>query len=135
MVSQVRTELVRNTLPMLLFVTVTKKSSELKRALLRVMLLHNGTGVTVGVNVFVGVLDGVGVLVGVRVGDGVKVLVGVRVGDGVKVLVGVRVGDGVKVGVRVGVSEGTTNPPPPGFGLAAGLTILAIRKASLIPER
>ena len=123
MVSQVRTELVRNTLPMLLFVTVTKKSSELKRALLRVMLLHNGTGVTVGVNVFVGVLDGVNVLVGVRVGDGVKVLVGVRVGDG------------VKVGVRVGVSEGTTNPPPPGFGLAAGLTILAIRKASLIPER
>ena len=123
MVSQVRTELVRNTLPMLLFVTVTKKSSELKRALLRVMLLHNGTGVTVGVNVFVGVWDGVNVLVGVRVGDGVNVLVGVRVGDG------------VKVGVRVGVSEGTTNPPPPGFGLAAGLTILAIRKASLIPER
>ena len=66
---------------------------------------------------------------------GGDVLVGVRVGDGVKVLVGVRVGDGVKVGVRVGVSEGTTNPPPPGFGLAAGLTILAIRKASLIPER
>lgn len=123
MVSQVRTELVRNTLPMLLFVTVTKKSSELKRALLREILEHRGTGVTVGVNVFVGVLDGV------------KVLVGVRVGDGVKVLVGVRVGDGVKVGVRVGVSEGTTNPPPPGFGLAAGLTILAIRKASLIPER
>ena len=111
MVSQVRTELVRNTLPMLLFVTVTKKSSELKRALLREILEHRGTGVTVGVNVFVGVLDGV------------------------KVLVGVRVGDGVKVGVRVGVSEGTTNPPPPGFGLAAGLTILAIRKASLIPER
>ena len=108
---------------MLLFVTVTKKSSELKRALLRVMLLHNGTGVTVGVNVFVGVWDGVNVLVGVRVGDGVKVLVGVRVGDG------------VKVGVRVGVSEGTTNPPPPGFGFPAGLTILAIRKASLIPER
>ena len=123
MVSQVRTELVRNTLPMLLFVTVTKKSSELKRALLRERLEHRGTGVTVGVNVFVGVLDGVNVLVGVRVGDGVKVLVGVRVGDG------------VKVGVRVGVSEGTTNPPPPGFGLAAGLTILAIRKASLIPER
>ena len=81
-----------------------------------VMLLHNGTGVTVGVFVFVGVLDGVGVLVGVRVGDGVNVLVGVDV------LVG------------VGVSEGTTNPPP-GFGFAAGLTILAIRKDSLIPER
>ena len=123
MVSQVRTELVRNTLPMLLFVTVTKKSSELKRALLREILEHRGTGVGDGVNVFVGVLDGVGVLVGVRVGDGVNVLVGVRVGDG------------VNVGVRVGVSEGTTNPPPPGFGLAAGLTILAIRKASLIPER
>ena len=80
-------------------------------------MAHIGTGVTVGEAVFVAVLDGVGVFVGVRV------FVGVLVGEGVNVLVG------------VGVSDGTTNPPPPGFGLAAGLTILAMRKASLIPER
>ena len=105
MVSQVRTERVRNTLPMLLFVTVTKKSSELKRALLRVMLEHNGTGVAVGVLVFVGVFDGVGVLVGVRVGDGVNVLVGVKVGVGVK--------------VRVGVGDLKNGPPPGGLGFPA----------------
>ncbi len=102
MVSQVRIELVSDTLPELLFVTVTKKSSELKRAALRTMLAQIGTGVTVGVFVCVAVLDGVGVL------DGVRVFVGVRVGEGVNVLVG------------VGVSEGTTNPPPGGFGFPAG---------------
>ena len=117
MVFQVRLELVSDTLPELLFLTVTKKSSELKRALLRITLAHIGTGVTVGEAVFVAVLDGVGVLVGVRV------FVGVLVGEGVNVLVG------------VGVSEGTTNPPPGGFGFHAAFVILAMRKDSLIPER
>ncbi len=78
---------------------------------------------TVGVRVTVGVFDGV------RVKVGVFVFTGVNVGEGVYVMVA------VSVGVFEAVFDGTTNPPPPGFGSAAGFTILAMRNDSLIPER
>ena len=57
-------------------------------------------GVTLGVDVVVGVI------VAVAVGVGVTLCVGVAVGLGVAVAVGVGVGVGVEVGVGVGV------PPP-----------------------
>lgn len=103
--------------------TVTKKSSELQRALLKMILAQIGTGVTVGVLVIVGVK------VGVRVFVGVFVLTGVYVAVAVAVLVGVDVGEGV------GVFDGTVNVPPPGLGVPAGRTICAIWKDSLMPAR
>lgn len=129
MVSQSRLELVREIAAALLLVTVTKKSSEFQRALLRMMFPHIGAEVAVGVFVIVGVLVGVRVKVGVIVLVGVFVFTRVLVADGVSVLVGVLVGVGVNVFV------GTTKPPPGGFGLPAGWTICAILKDSLIPAR
>lgn len=73
------------------------------------MLLHEGTGVRVGVRVRVGV----GVRVGVRLGVGV----------------GVSVGDGVMLGVG-----DSMNPPPEGLGEGT-LTISAESKVSLRPTR
>ena len=113
----------------MLLVTVTKKSSEFQRALLRMMFPHIGAEVAVGVFVIVGVLVGVRVNVGVRVKVGVLVFARVLVADGVKVFVG------VLLGVDVNVFVGTTKPPPGGFGLPAGWTIWAMRKDSLIPAR
>jgi hypothetical protein len=77
--------------------------------------------------------EGSGVAVAVLVT--VAVLVGVSEGVYVSVIVGVSVGVLVSVGVFEGVFDGTTNPPPPGLGLATGFTIFAIRKDSFTPAR
>ena len=88
-VFQTRDALVRKAGATLLLTTRASKLSVLKRVRLIRILLHEGTGVMVGVRVMVGV----GVMVGVRVMVAVGVIVGVNarvnVGEGVKVFVGV----------------------------------------------
>jgi hypothetical protein len=92
---QTNDALVRKAGATLLLITRASKLSPLKRVRLIRMLLHDGTGVVVGVRVCVGVSVGVGDNEGV----GVSVVVGDSVREGVKL--GVKVGEGVKVGVGV----------------------------------
>lgn len=96
-VSQTRDALVRKAGATLLLMTRASKLFPLKRVRLIKILLHEGTGVLVGVRVGVGVsvFVGVKVMVGDRVGEGVRVGVRVKVGD--EVLDGVNVGEGVSV--------------------------------------
>ena len=96
-VSQIRDALVRKAGATLLLMTRASKLLPLKRVRLIKMLLHEGTGVLVGVRVGVGVsvFVGVKVIVGDSVGVGVRVGVRVKVGDAV--LDGVNVGEGVSV--------------------------------------
>lgn len=100
---QTRDALVKKAGATLLLMTRASKLFPLKRVRLIKILLHDGTGVMVGVLVMVGVIlmVGVVVIVGVKVivavGVGVRVAVGVRVDVGVGINVGVNVGDGVSV--------------------------------------